>query len=106
MKTKHIVVLLGILTLLAFATTAAATAMTVHVTVKNASNVNVTGALVAAQSGTLKATGCTTAAGKCDVKNVTTGKTWRFVAKDANGKTGYKDVVVTSATTNVTVNIP
>jgi hypothetical protein len=104
MKTKRIVAVVVVLALLAIATAAAAAETTITVNVKNAVGMPLTGASVVAKSGTLAATPCTTAAGKCVLKKVITGKTWTVVAKDQNGKTAAWSGAVSGAKT-ITIQI-
>jgi len=116
MKTKRIVALVGILMLIAFATSAAITEKSIIVKVENYAGVPVSGALVSARLVVVSPAtqppplpckdGGRTVSGKCTIDKVTIGKKWTFVARDANGKVGTKTVTILSSMTMVTVTIP
>jgi hypothetical protein len=101
MKTKHIVALVGVLALLAFATAAVAGTGTLTVKVVDARGMPLSGATVIIQQGTNAATKQTrtTSAGQCSFTGVTTGKTWTVIARDANGKTATKSQSFTQTIT-------
>jgi len=104
MKTRTIVALVAMLTLLAFATTALAADGTLTVSVKNKAGVLTAGTVYATRSGYTTKT-CTATSGKCNL-SLATGS-WTIYAKNSAGaKTAAKTKSVVGGANAVEVNFP
>lgn len=102
MRAKHFVALMGMITLLAFAGTAAAATGNLKVKLVDRNGVTINGTVVAKMGSTTKT--CSTAAGTCTLSSLTVG-TWTITARTPSGATGGPVSKVTKAGTTITFTV-